>query len=828
MTAGASVSRLELRLLAGAAWSVLGAAVTRALLLAASIAAGRLLGVVDFGKLGMVQSTTALFGALTGAGLSLAATAVVARTRASDPALAGGVISKAYRLALLCGAGGAALVFLLAGTPAPARAGTMVELVGELRLAAPLVLFGALNAVQGAVLAGLDSFRLLAFASVARGVASFLCIALGALHAGLRGAIAGQILAELISAVAFHLAILSSARARGVALWSGAAPGGVRLLTGIALPAVLGTFALQPAFWLCNVLLVNGPDGFAELGLFNAADRWRQVLLFVPASLSANVLSALSQVDGAGDGAAFRRIFRRSLALTVLVVLVPAAAVAAWSPLCLALFGSEYRGGALTLAILAGSCVPVALNNSLGQVLVTRGRVWWRFFIDLGLGAVLLAAAFALVPAWGAPGLAAATLLAYAAAAVALAAAIRRRPAAGLPPPDEARLVHLTTVPETLHFLRGQIGFMKEAGFTVEAISSPLPELARFGEEQRIRTWGLRMSRRISPARDLLALARLIALLRRVRPTVLHAHTPKAGLLGMLAGAAARVPVRIYHLHGLPLETARGLRRALLRASDRVACALAHRVLAVSPSVLAAAVAQGLLAPERAAVPARGSINGVDAHRDFCPEIHREAGRRVRARYGLTDREPVVGFVGRIVRDKGIVELAEAWRTVRGRYGDAHLLMVGPLDDTDPVPAGVLAALRADPRVTLAGMDWDVAPYLAAMSLLVLPTHREGLGNVLLEAGAMGLPVVATRTTGCVDVVVHGRTGVLVPPKDPAALAAAIGAYLDSEALRREHGAAAREHVIRTFDQRAVWNAMAREYGEALRRLRPLARGAHP
>jgi len=822
VSAEARISRFELQLLSGAAWSILGAAIGRALLLGAGVVSGRVLGVVAFGKLGMVQSTAVLFGAVIGASLSLATTDGVARTRASDPVRAGGFIVTAYRLALGCGAGATLLVFFAGG-----QLRFMAELQGELRLGAALVLFGALNAVQGSVLAGLGGFRPLALASVARGVGSFLFIALGAWRAGLPGAIAGQVLAELLSAAAFHAAIVASTRAQGIPLSSAAASGSVRRLTGIALPTLLGTVALQPVLWGCNVLLVSGRSGFADLGLFNAAERWRQLLLFVPASVSANVLAALSRLNGAGDGAGFRRIFRRSLALVLLVVLVPAAAVVLCAPLCLEVFGAEYRRAAPALAVLAASSIPSALNNTLGQVLIARGKVWWRFSVDLGLVAILMGTAYALVPGWGATGLATANLLAYGGATAALAVVLRwsSRPRSEPEPPaaragreEGARLVHVATVPEMLVFLRGQIGFMKRAGFSVGAIASPEPALALFGAEQQIPTWGLPMSRRISPLRDLVTLVRLTALLRRLRPTILHAHTPKGGLLGMLAGAAAGVPVRIYHLHGLPLETARGPRRALLTLCDRVACALAHRVLVVSPSLLSAAVAHGLVPREKAAVPAGGSINGVDAEREFCPERHREAGARVRALYGLPPGAPVVGFVGRLVRDKGIVELAEAWQVIRRRHRDARLLIVGPLDDTDPVPPRTMALLREDPRVALVGPDWDVTPYMAAMSLLVLPTHREGLGNVLLEAGAMELPVVATRITGCVDAVVDGRTGTLVPPKDPAALAEAIAAYLGSAPLRARHGAAARERLLRHFSQGVVWKATHQEYETALQR----------
>jgi glycosyltransferase involved in cell wall biosynthesis len=440
----------------------------------------------------------------------------------------------------------------------------------------------------------------------------------------------------------------------------------------------------------------------------------------------------------------------------------------------------------------------------------------------VALAASLLASAFALVPRWGAAGLAMAHGIAYSVAAILLAVAVpfsaRRRvdPAT----PAQPLLLHLTTVPETLHFLNGQVAYMKGQGFSVGAVSAPLAELERFGEAQGIPTWSIPLTRRISPIQDLVAIAKLVSLLRRIRPTVLHAHTPKGGLVGMIAGALANVPVRIYHLHGLPLETARGLKRFLLVASDRVACALAHRVLAVSPSLLGAALLHGLVDARKIGVPAGGSINGVDADRAFSPKSHRSAGPRVRLRLGLAADSLVIGFVGRICRDKGMVELEAAWRAVRARYASSHLLVVGPTDDTDPLPDEVLQSLRSDPRVHLVGLDWDVAPYMAAMNVLVLPTHREGLGNVLLEAGGMGVPVVATRTTGCVDAVVDGRTGLLVPPRDAVALASAISTYLSSKALRLQHGAAAREHILARFAQPVVWRAMAEEYQRALARSR--------
>jgi glycosyltransferase involved in cell wall biosynthesis len=390
---------------------------------------------------------------------------------------------------------------------------------------------------------------------------------------------------------------------------------------------------------------------------------------------------------------------------------------------------------------------------------------------------------------------------------------------------DGPLILHVTTVPMTLGFLTGQLGYMKERGFRLHAASSPGPELERFGETQAVPVSAVPMERRITPVADLKALAELVRLVRRIRPSVVHAHTPKGGLLGVIAATLAGVPVRVYHMRGLPLMGAAGLRRRLLWWTERVACALADEVLCVSHSLRNAAIEEGLCPPARLRVLAGGSGNGVDAQRRFNPElVGRQVGEAERKRLGIPTSSTVVGFVGRIVRDKGIVELAEAWKAIRSEHPDARLLLVGPFEPQDPVPPETEAFLRDDPRVLLAGADWNTPPLYAAMDAVVLPTYREGFPNVPLEAAAMGLPVVATRVPGCVDAVADGETGILVPPRDAAALASALRTYLGDPALRRRHGEAGRVRVCREFRQEVIWESLYREYLRLLRGRGVLAR----
>ncbi|BDG03435.1 glycosyltransferase family 4 protein [Anaeromyxobacter oryzae] len=365
------------------------------------------------------------------------------------------------------------------------------------------------------------------------------------------------------------------------------------------------------------------------------------------------------------------------------------------------------------------------------------------------------------------------------------------------------------------YFLPGQPEAMRLAGFDVHAVSSPGLDLVEFGRDERVHTHEIRMTRRITPLRDLIAVAKLYRTFRRIRPEIVHAHTPKGGLLGMLAARLARVPVRIYHIHGLAFVTRRGLKRRLLRWTEQVASRCATRVLCVSRSIREVVIEERITNRDPI-VLLGGSINGVDARSRFSPDLKPVHRARVRKAHGIADDALVIGYVGRVVRDKGLVELTAAWEALSYAIPQAHLLIVGPFEAEDPVPRDVERSLREHPRVHLHGIDWETPPLYSAMDVVVLPSYREGLPFVPLEAAAMELPVVATRIPGCVDAVRDGVTGTLVEPRDPDALARAIRQYIENEALARAHGRAGRAWVLREFDQSRVWAALSRHYGEAL------------
>ncbi len=379
------------------------------------------------------------------------------------------------------------------------------------------------------------------------------------------------------------------------------------------------------------------------------------------------------------------------------------------------------------------------------------------------------------------------------------------------------RLVHVVNAEKALPlFLRGQASYMRSRGCEVTLCAPEGEQLVAFAASERVSYLPINIVREIAPFRDLIAVRQLVSTFRRLLPDVVHAHGPKAGMLGMIAAWIAQVPVRIYHVRGLPFVSETQPQR-LLRTTTKLTCHLATSVLSISPSMSREVVVNGCCTTEKVKTLLGGSGNGLDARGRFNPaNLPAETRKHVRQRLGIADDDIVIGFIGRLVRDKGIVELVQAWRELARRSAKCCILMVGPFEEGNPVPTEVQALIRSHPRIHWVGQDWNTPPLLAAMDLLALPSYREGLGMVALEASAMELPVVATNISGCVDAVVDGVTGTLVPARDAEALALAIRAYAGNPWLRKQHGLQGRRRVLEQFQQEPIWAATYGEYQRLL------------
>ena len=378
---------------------------------------------------------------------------------------------------------------------------------------------------------------------------------------------------------------------------------------------------------------------------------------------------------------------------------------------------------------------------------------------------------------------------------------------------DGPRVVNVTNSSISLGFLQGQLQYFQDRGFDMTVLS---PE-RRNGEWEVARPEGVRiievpMEREIAPLRDLASLWRLWQIMRALCPAVTNVGTPKAGLLGGLAAWLNRVPCRFYTLHGLRFETTMGLRRRLLVYAERLACRFAHRVICVSQSVREKAIASGVTRRERTVVFGSGSCNGVDASRfSATPERMKQAAQ-LRRHLGIPAQAPVVLFVGRLTSDKGIPELMEAFLRLGNQFLDLRLLLVGCFEDEDPLPLDTRTCLETHSNVIFAGPVENTAPYYAMADVLVLPSHREGLPTVVLEAQAAGKPVVGASVTGIVDLIVDRETGLLFPVGDVAALAEALARMITDKALASKLGHAGQERVKHEFQQQQIWEGLYREY----------------
>ncbi len=377
---------------------------------------------------------------------------------------------------------------------------------------------------------------------------------------------------------------------------------------------------------------------------------------------------------------------------------------------------------------------------------------------------------------------------------------------------DRIPILYLLTDEISSVLVRGQLGHLIGHGFDVTAGTRRArpdtpPEPCKWDDGVNVEH--LPFVREPSPIADLRALWATIRLIRRVRPTIVNASTPKAGLLGMLAAWLCRVPVRVYVVRGFRFETTVGWRRRLFRSLEKIAMRCANHVVFNSPSLMDVAASEVLLPPGRGEVIGAGSGNGVDLER-FSDE-HLPTRDEARRQLGLPSDVPVVGFVGRFTRDKGIEDLVAVFDT-RLRTADVRLLLVGQFEAGDPVNPATRHLIEADDRiVVVAWLDHTGVAY-RAMDLLAFPSYREGLPNAPLEAQACQVPVVAYAATGTVDAVHDGIGGVVVPLGGAVELADALCELIADEPRRGALGAAAQPWVRDRFEPLALWDELVARY----------------
>lgn len=360
----------------------------------------------------------------------------------------------------------------------------------------------------------------------------------------------------------------------------------------------------------------------------------------------------------------------------------------------------------------------------------------------------------------------------------------------------------------------GHLARLAQAGFgPVTAASADAGRLRAVGAREGVAVHALPFRRRPTPLADVRALLATVALLVRLRPALVVHGTPKAALLGSVAARLTGVPARVHVWHGLRLETTRGLLRRVLRACERIALHASTHTVAVSHGLADVARDEGLPVDD-VIVLGEGSVTGVDvAHHSKRPSARRRAFRSL---HGLEGSVPVVGYVGRLTPDKGLDALVSAVAEVRRRGTEARLVLVGPDDGVDELRPETRRLLDED-WVTCTGPVEDCADAFPAFDVSTLPSLREGLGQVVLESWASGVPVVVTDIPALRRIVEDGVTGRVVPVDDVEALATALTDLLTDEAAREHLARRARERVLEAFDRTSVHDRWMGFYGDVVR-----------
>ena len=368
------------------------------------------------------------------------------------------------------------------------------------------------------------------------------------------------------------------------------------------------------------------------------------------------------------------------------------------------------------------------------------------------------------------------------------------------------KIIRISTVPISLDLLlKGQLKMLAEE-WEVVAVSSPGKELERVAIREGVRTVAVPMERKISPIKDLISLFRLVKLFHKEKPTMVHSLTPKAGLLAMIAAWLCRVPVRIHTFTGLVFPTAKGIKQKILIATDRLTCRCATFINPEGEGVKRD-LAKYHITEKPLNIIGNGNISGIDLETFSRSEKIMDAAEKIR-KEGLT----TFCFVGRIVSDKGINELVAAFEELHEKYPATRLLLVGTLEDSDPLKQETLVAINNNQAIEFAGWQTDIRPYLAASDIFVFPSYREGFPNVVLQAGAMGLPAIVTDINGSNEIIKEGVNGTIIEPRDKEQLKNAMERVLTDEKLRKKFASNARAVIASRYEQKKMWEALRAIY----------------
>lgn len=370
------------------------------------------------------------------------------------------------------------------------------------------------------------------------------------------------------------------------------------------------------------------------------------------------------------------------------------------------------------------------------------------------------------------------------------------------------KLFFVTTIAGSLNFFKGQYQLLL-SDFDITAIASDKKRLKEVGEENHIKIHYIPMEREISIFKDIYCLICFIFYFIRQRPYIVHGNTPKGSLLSMIAAWITRVPVRIYMCHGLRYQGCYGLKRKLLMFMERISCSCATEIICVSHGIKEVLIEDRITNKEPIVIW-NGSVQGIDMGKFNPDNITDKQG--LKGKYGIEDDDFVLTFVGRIVKDKGINELVEAFEYLSLKYSDIKLLLIGWNEDKgNPVSDKTKEIIDNNKNIIVTGPQSNIVPFLSITDLFVFPSYREGFGLSLMEAGAMNVPSVVSNIPGCKEVIIDGLTGLLIKPRSTSAIIESIEKLYNGRELLDYLKSNCRKSIIERYEQNQLWQHY-REY----------------
>lgn len=373
------------------------------------------------------------------------------------------------------------------------------------------------------------------------------------------------------------------------------------------------------------------------------------------------------------------------------------------------------------------------------------------------------------------------------------------------------KIIRSSTIPGSLYTFAKQQLIMLSKEYEVIAVSSPGKRLEQIRDECGIRVIGVPMKRHVSLYSDVISLFRLIRVLNKEKPDVIHSMTPKAGLLSMLAGKITGVPVRIHTFTGLVFPTSYGLKRKILMLTDKITCACATYI---NPEGFG--VKKDLerfnITKKPLYVIANGNVRGVDMK-----WYSRTEQVELKAKDLRVEDKVTFCYIGRIVKDKGINELVWAFSQLNKEYNNTRLILIGVLEDKlDPIKPEIYSEIMNNKSINYVGPQNDVRPWLAASDIYVFPSYREGMPNSLLEAGAMGLPSIVTNINGNNEIIVDGENGEIIPARNQDALYNKMREWVNNKEKVSRMAGNARRMIGERYSQDIVLAETIKVYHELI------------